>query len=131
MIKFIPYRENLYICVFDKDVTYKNYGENVEFTVKKGTKMAIKYHTVDENFSQLVKEFEFKKDGENVEYDFEYEHNSNNIEIYAIGHTVKIECPNCSTQQTAFVEYNEPFNSYVHTCEKCNYIITESEWMEI
>jgi uncharacterized Zn finger protein len=45
---------------------------------------------------------------------------------------VRIVCPQCGTAQTAKIEleYWMPWASYVHTCEKCGHIITESEWDE-
>lgn len=43
-------------------------------------------------------------------------------------HTEKIRCPECGTVQEATVEHTVPFYSYVHHCEKCGFIIMESEW---
>lgn len=45
----------------------------------------------------------------------------------------KIICPNCGKVCDAEVETNEdaPFNSFVHECEHCGHMITESEWMEV
>lgn len=43
---------------------------------------------------------------------------------------VKIQCPNCGMICEAVIQWwdNFPFASYVHTCEHCGYIITESEF---
>jgi len=43
-------------------------------------------------------------------------------------HKETIRCPECGCVQMAEVEHTEPWYSYVHHCEKCGYIITESEW---
>jgi RNA polymerase subunit RPABC4/transcription elongation factor Spt4 len=40
----------------------------------------------------------------------------------------KIICPECQTVQTATVELTDPFPIFIHKCEKCKYIIMESEW---
>lgn len=42
-----------------------------------------------------------------------------------------IKCPECGFIQSAFVEHTFTWSSYVHHCEKCNYIIMESEWIKI
>lgn len=47
------------------------------------------------------------------------------------GHSENIKCPECNCVQNAFVEYTNFWNSYVHTCENCLYIICESEWNRI
>ena len=39
-----------------------------------------------------------------------------------------IKCPSCDTVQAAYVEHTEPFDTYIHDCVKCEYIIMESEW---
>lgn len=41
-----------------------------------------------------------------------------------------ITCPECNFIQPAEVTHTEghPWQSYVHHCVKCGYIITESEW---
>ena len=44
---------------------------------------------------------------------------------------VRIKCPECGTMQDAIVEHTLPFSTYVHFCEKCGYVIMESEWEEI
>lgn len=43
---------------------------------------------------------------------------------------VKIQCPQCGKTCDAVIQWwdNFPFASYVHTCEYCGYIITESEF---
>lgn len=41
---------------------------------------------------------------------------------------VMIKCPACDTVQAAIVEHTIPFGTYIHHCEKCKYIIMESEW---
>ena len=41
---------------------------------------------------------------------------------------VKIQCPECSTIQDAVVEMTFPFPTYIHHCEKCKYVIMESEF---
>lgn len=41
---------------------------------------------------------------------------------------VKIKCPECGKICDAEVENHFPFASYVHECEHCGYMITESEW---
>lgn len=46
-------------------------------------------------------------------------------------HWEKIECPECSAVQWANVEHTLPWWSYVHECEKCDYVIMESEWNEV
>lgn len=39
-----------------------------------------------------------------------------------------IKCPSCSITNIATVEVKAPFNSYVHECYSCKYVIMESEW---
>lgn len=40
-----------------------------------------------------------------------------------------IKCPSCDTVQAAIVDHTTfPFSTYIHYCEKCEYIIMESEW---
>ncbi len=41
---------------------------------------------------------------------------------------VKIQCPECNTIQDAVVEMTAPFPTYIHHCEKCAYVIMESEF---
>ena len=43
-------------------------------------------------------------------------------------HIEKIICPECKSIQTATVEHTPLWNSYVHECTECGYIIMESEW---
>lgn len=43
-------------------------------------------------------------------------------------HHETIKCPECNRIQTAVVEHALPFDIYVHTCEKCGYVIMEREW---
>ena len=42
--------------------------------------------------------------------------------------TEKIVCPECGKVQKAKVKHTIPFPTYIHECEKCEYIIMESEW---
>lgn len=44
--------------------------------------------------------------------------------------TEKIICPKCGAVQTAKVDILAPFCDYTHICDKCGYVITESEWNE-
>lgn len=45
---------------------------------------------------------------------------------------VKIECPECGSIETAIEDYTtEPFPTYLHICNKCGYVIMESEWREV
>ncbi len=44
---------------------------------------------------------------------------------------VMIKCPSCDYVQAAIIEHSVPFNTYIHHCEKCEYIIMESEWDEV
>lgn len=39
-----------------------------------------------------------------------------------------ITCPECQRRCEAIIERTLPFHTYVHECEHCGYIITESEW---
>jgi RNA polymerase subunit RPABC4/transcription elongation factor Spt4 len=39
-----------------------------------------------------------------------------------------IICPNCQTVQIATLELTNPFPIFIHECEKCKYLIMESEW---
>ena len=41
---------------------------------------------------------------------------------------VIIKCPECKTIQAAIVEDSIPFGTFIHECEKCNYVIMESDW---
>ena len=45
---------------------------------------------------------------------------------------VTIECPECGFIQPAVVNCNTaPFNTYIHNCKHCGYLIQESEWNEV
>lgn len=44
-------------------------------------------------------------------------------------HLEQIICLECSKVQTAVVEHTIPWNSYIHECTGCGYIIMESEWV--
>lgn len=46
-------------------------------------------------------------------------------------HFETIKCPNCKHIQKASVLHTWPFYSYVTNCEKCDYIIMESEWVKV
>lgn len=46
-------------------------------------------------------------------------------------HKEKIQCPECDEIQEAVVEHTVIWNSYVHECKNCKYIITESEWNKV
>lgn len=46
-------------------------------------------------------------------------------------HYDRIICPNCGTEQVAQVLHTAPWYSYVHECQDCQYIITESEWNSV
>jgi hypothetical protein len=46
-------------------------------------------------------------------------------------HIETIKCPECLKVQEAEVEHLDPFNSYVHTCIGCGYVITESDWNKL
>ena len=42
---------------------------------------------------------------------------------------VKIECPECGSHEIAIEDYTTaPFPTYLHMCNKCGYVIMESEW---
>lgn len=43
-------------------------------------------------------------------------------------HYEAIECPNCNSTEIAEVEHTYPHWNYTHFCDKCNYVIQESEW---
>jgi len=43
----------------------------------------------------------------------------------------EIKCPQCGYVQKAKIIKTFPFYTYIHYCEKCNYVITESDWDEI
>ena len=44
---------------------------------------------------------------------------------------VIIKCPECESVQDAIIEHTIPFYTYIHQCERCNYIIMESEFNQI
>ena len=46
-------------------------------------------------------------------------------------HTETICCPHCGVVQVATVLHTQPFNSMVHECDKCGWIIGESEWERV
>lgn len=46
-------------------------------------------------------------------------------------HKETIECPECKCIQQAEVKHTIPFRTYVHHCEKCAYVIMESEWNQV
>lgn len=50
---------------------------------------------------------------------------------YEILSQEKIICPECGQIQYAKVEDTIPFATYIHECEKCKYIIMESEWLRV
>ncbi len=42
---------------------------------------------------------------------------------------VKIECPECGSIEIAVEDYTtDPFPTFLHSCNKCGYVIMESEW---
>ena len=42
---------------------------------------------------------------------------------------VKIECPQCGSIEIAVEDYTTvPWHTYIHRCNKCGYVIMESEW---
>lgn len=43
----------------------------------------------------------------------------------------RIKCPQCGTIQDAEVLKTIPWFTYIHTCEKCDYAIMESEWNRV
>ena len=49
-------------------------------------------------------------------------------ESQSVKTTVRIVCPECGHIQYANVEDTIPFPTYIHECERCKYIIMESEW---
>lgn len=46
-------------------------------------------------------------------------------------HTETIWCPNCEAVQKATVEETLPWWTYIHECEKCGYVIMESEFNRV
>ena len=55
------------------------------------------------------------------------------LEKFLSFETIKelIVCPECSTTQEAEVVLTIPWPSFVHHCEKCKYVIMESEWNRV
>lgn len=53
------------------------------------------------------------------------------MKIKIKSHLEKIRCPECKSIQVATVEHTIPFWSYVHECYRCNFIIMESEWINL
>lgn len=43
-------------------------------------------------------------------------------------HKERIRCPNCEVEQVATVEHTWPWHTRVHECDRCKYLIMESEW---
>lgn len=43
-------------------------------------------------------------------------------------HQEAIICPNCQSIEQATVEHTHPWDTYIHHCSHCQYIIMESEW---
>lgn len=42
---------------------------------------------------------------------------------------VTIECPECGSHEIAIEDYTTaPYPTYLHSCNKCGYVIMESEW---
>ena len=48
-----------------------------------------------------------------------------------LGHVERIRCYECQHEQLAIVEHGQPFNTYIHTCVRCGYIIMESVWEQV
>lgn len=45
---------------------------------------------------------------------------------------VTIECPECGSTEIAVEDYTTyPFATFIHCCNKCEHVITESEWERI
>lgn len=45
---------------------------------------------------------------------------------------VKIECPECGSIELAVEDYTTvPWHTYIHSCNKCGYVIMESEWERV
>lgn len=45
---------------------------------------------------------------------------------------VKIECPSCGSIEIAIEDYTTiPWHTYIHRCNKCDYVIMESEWERV
>lgn len=42
---------------------------------------------------------------------------------------VKIECPECDSIEIVVEDYTmAPFPTFLHSCNKCGYVIMESDW---
>lgn len=52
------------------------------------------------------------------------------MKINNLMNIVKIKCPECNSIEDAEVEFGILWNTYIHECKKCNYLIMESEWEE-
>jgi ribosomal protein L37AE/L43A len=53
------------------------------------------------------------------------------VDVDAKGyHNERIECPQCGSTQQAKVNHTG-WNSYVHQCSSCKYVIGESEWNRV
>ena len=46
-------------------------------------------------------------------------------------HYEKIRCPQCGSVELATVRQTVPFWSYAHECQRCQYLIGESEWEKV
>ncbi len=41
---------------------------------------------------------------------------------------VTIICPECGSLEDANIKVGIPWNTYIHECSECKYVIMESEW---
>ena len=41
---------------------------------------------------------------------------------------VTIACPECGSLENANIKVGNPFNTYIHECSECGFIIMESDW---
>lgn len=46
-------------------------------------------------------------------------------------HVERIRCPKCGHIQNAVVEHSTPWNTYIHYCEQCDFLIMESDWQKV
>ena len=46
-------------------------------------------------------------------------------------HIEKIRCPKCGCVQYAVVEHGIPWNTYIHYCKQCDFLIMESDWHKV
>jgi len=46
-------------------------------------------------------------------------------------HIETIICPECLHVQEAEVLHTIPFDTYIHACTQCHYLIMESDWQEV